>query len=63
MQLNHSFGENPQVQMYFNASEGEWGQPSAENPWFNEIPKHMILMLDMIIIMSLLIQKHFVKEY
>lgn len=38
--LNHSFGQNPQVQMYFNASEGEWGQPSPDNPWFNEIPKH-----------------------
>ena len=23
--LNHSFGENPQVQMYFNSAVGEWG--------------------------------------
>ena len=22
--LNHSFGENPQVQMYFNSAVGEW---------------------------------------
>ena len=38
--LNHSFGENPQVQMYFNSSVGDWGQPSSDNPWFNEMPTH-----------------------
>ena len=38
--LNHSFGENPQVQMYFNSALGEWGQPSSDNPWFNESPMH-----------------------
>lgn len=38
--LNHSFGQNPQVQMYFDPDAGDWGQPSAENPWFNEVPKH-----------------------
>ena len=38
--LNHSFGQNPQVQMYFDSEVGDWGQPSPENPWFNQIPKH-----------------------
>ena len=38
--LNHSFGENPQVKMYFNPNEGQWGQPSDENPWFNQFPMH-----------------------
>lgn len=38
--LNHSFGQNPQVQMYFDSSIGEWGQPTSDNPWFNETPKH-----------------------
>ncbi len=30
--LNHAFGQNPMVQMYFDASTGK---PAAENPWFN----------------------------
>ncbi|MFK7755972.1 MAG: alpha-amylase family glycosyl hydrolase [Flavobacteriales bacterium] len=38
--LNHSFGQNPQVRMYFNADAGQFGQPTSESPWFNEIPKH-----------------------
>lgn len=38
--LNHSFGQNAQVQMYFNPSAGQWGQPTADSPWFNEVPKH-----------------------
>ncbi len=38
--LNHSFGSNPQVRMYFDASAGQWGQPSPQNPWFNETPRH-----------------------
>tara|TARA_R110002050_G_scaffold221441_1_gene357248 strand:+ start:13770 stop:16610 length:2841 start_codon:yes stop_codon:yes gene_type:complete len=38
--LNHSFGQNPQVRMYFDQSAGQWGQPTADNPWFNETPKH-----------------------
>jgi len=33
MVLNHSYGQNPQVQMYWNGSEN---QPAANNPWFNE---------------------------
>jgi hypothetical protein len=38
--LNHSFGQNPQVRMYFDPDLGDWGQPTAQNPWFNETPKH-----------------------
>ena len=38
--LNHSFGQNPMVQMYFDQSAGQWGQPTAQSPWFNELPKH-----------------------
>ena len=32
--LNHSLRES-QVQMY-NSAVGEWGQPSSDNPWFNQ---------------------------
>ncbi len=38
--LNHSFGQSPMVRMYFDPNAGDWGQPSANNPWFNPIPKH-----------------------
>ncbi len=38
--LNHAFGQHPFVQMYFDPEAGEWGQPTAENPWFNPVPKH-----------------------
>ncbi|MBM3449011.1 MAG: 1,4-alpha-glucan-branching protein, partial [Bacteroidetes bacterium] len=38
--LNHSFGQNPMVRMYFNPNAGDYGQPTAENPWFNQTPKH-----------------------
>ena len=38
--LNHSFSQNPQVQMYFDPSVGEWGQPTSDSPWFNSTPKH-----------------------
>jgi glycosidase len=31
--LNHAYGQNPMVRMYFN---GITGKPTAENPWFNE---------------------------
>jgi len=40
MALNHSFGQNPQVRMYFDSDAGQWGQPSPLNPWFNETPMH-----------------------
>ena len=38
--VNHAFGQNPMVRMYFNPEAGEYGQPTAENPWFNETPRH-----------------------
>lgn len=38
--LNHSFGQNPQVRMYFDPAAGSFGQPTGENPWFNPIAKH-----------------------
>lgn len=38
--LNHSFGQNPQVRMYFDQSAGQWGQPKANNPWFNQTARH-----------------------
>ncbi len=40
MTLNHSFGQSPMVRMYFDPSAGPWGQPTAENPWFREVPAH-----------------------
>jgi hypothetical protein len=38
--LNHSFGQNPMVRMYFDADAGQYGEPTSDNPWFNETPKH-----------------------
>jgi 1,4-alpha-glucan branching enzyme len=38
--LNHSFGQNPQVRMYFDPSAGPYGQPTSQNPWFNQVDKH-----------------------
>jgi len=35
--LNHSFGQSPMVQMYFNQATG---QPAADNPWFNVVAPH-----------------------
>lgn len=40
MVLNHSYGQSPLVQMYFNPSAGQWGQPSAANPWYNQTCPH-----------------------
>jgi 1,4-alpha-glucan branching enzyme len=37
MVLNHSFGQSPMVQMYFNDTAGK---PSANSPWFNADPTH-----------------------
>jgi len=37
MVLNHSFGQSPMVQLYFDAAKG---QPAAQSPWFNTAPKH-----------------------
>ncbi len=33
--LNHSFGQSPLVQMYFDPQAGQYGQTSADNPWYN----------------------------
>ena len=39
--LNHAFGRNPLVRMWMNDPENDgWGGPSAENPYFNETPRH-----------------------
>lgn len=38
--LNHAFGQNPQVQMYFDPTIPPYGEPTADNPWFNQRPKH-----------------------
>ncbi len=35
--LNHSYYQSPLVQLYFNPEAGDWGQPSAENPWYNQV--------------------------
>jgi len=37
---NHAFGQSPLVQLYFDPAKGSFGQPTAQNPWMNEIPKH-----------------------
>lgn len=38
--LNHAFGQSPLVQMYFDPNAGQYGQPTSNNPWFNETPRH-----------------------
>jgi hypothetical protein len=35
--LNHSFGQSPMVQMYWDAANN---RPAANSPWFNPIAKH-----------------------
>ncbi len=35
--FNHSFGQSPMVQMYWNAATDA---PSAQNPWYNQIATH-----------------------
>ena len=37
MVLNHSFGQSPMVQMYFDQATGK---PAANSPWFNQNPTH-----------------------
>ncbi|RPF81272.1 MAG: T9SS C-terminal target domain-containing protein [Rhodothermaceae bacterium TMED105] len=37
MVLNHSFGQSPMVRLY---AEGDYGPPTEENPWFNQVAKH-----------------------
>ncbi|MGB1210380.1 MAG: alpha-amylase family glycosyl hydrolase [Lacinutrix venerupis] len=39
--LNHAFGRNPMVRMWMNDPDNDgWGEPSSENPYFNEEAKH-----------------------
>ncbi|WP_452225089.1 alpha-amylase family glycosyl hydrolase [Lacinutrix chionoecetis] len=39
--LNHAFGRNPMVRMWMNDPDNDgWGEPSSQNPYFNEVPKH-----------------------
>ena len=35
--LNHSFGQSPMVQMYWDAANN---RPATNNPWFNPVAKH-----------------------
>jgi 1,4-alpha-glucan branching enzyme len=37
MVLNHSFGQSPMVQLYFDIATGK---PSTNSPWFNPDPTH-----------------------
>lgn len=37
MVLNHSFGQSPMVQLYFDEASGK---PAANSPWFNATPMH-----------------------
>ena len=37
MVLNHSYGQSPLVKLYFDGSAGDYGQPTPENPWYNEV--------------------------
>lgn len=37
MVLNHSFGQSPMVQLYWDAAKN---RPSTESPWFNPAAKH-----------------------
>ena len=38
--FNHAFGQNPMLKMYYNPSAGEFGQPTAQSPWFNQVATH-----------------------
>ena len=39
--LNHAFGRNPMVRMWMKDADGDgWGDPSSENPYFNELATH-----------------------
>ncbi len=33
--LNHSYGQSPFVQLYFDPNAGDYGQVTSENPWYN----------------------------
>ncbi len=39
--FNHAFGRNPMVRMWMDDPDSDgWGEPSADNPYFNELPQH-----------------------
>lgn len=39
--LNHAFGRNPMVRMWMKDADGNgYGDPAADNPYFNEVAKH-----------------------
>ena len=38
--FNHAFGQSPMLKMYFNPLAGEFGQPTAQSPWFNQVATH-----------------------
>ncbi len=39
--LNHALGRNPMVRMWMKDADGDgWGDPAADNPYFNEFAKH-----------------------
>ena len=39
--LNHAFGRNPMNRMWMNDPDGDgWGEPSSENPYFNQVATH-----------------------
>ena len=39
--LNHAFGRNPMVRMWMKDADGDgWGDPAADNPYFNEFARH-----------------------
>ena len=39
--LNHAFGRNPMVRLWMDDPDGDgWGDPSSENPYFNQVATH-----------------------
>ncbi|MBP8157475.1 MAG: T9SS type A sorting domain-containing protein [Flavobacterium sp.] len=39
--LNHSFGRNPMIRMWMKDADGDgWGDPAADNPYYNEFSRH-----------------------
>lgn len=39
--LNHAFGRNPMLRMWMKDPDGNgWGDPAADNPYFNEFARH-----------------------
>lgn len=39
--LNHAFGRNPMVRLWMDDPDNDgWGEPSSENPYFNQTAKH-----------------------